>query len=177
MAFYRTFIQQLQYDGTDYTKGSIVDIFDEFAMGVEKFPFKESPEVKDVAHREWLDEHGRESYISPDGLFLKDYDLDVDVICYGSLSDLHTRIENFLKFIKGENTNGSARLAIYDEHVGQGRKDVIYAGNENTLWYNEDCDDDRIARFTIKFHVDDPYTKVTPAFNVQTGNIATLNWT
>jgi len=177
MTFYRTFIQQLEYDGSEYTKGSVVDIYNEFGMGVEVFPFKEKPETKDVAVRDWPDEHGLDTYIPPSGLFLKDYDIDVEVICYGSLSNLHTRISNFLSFITGFNTNGKARLAVYDEHVGQGRKDVRYVSNENTLWYNEDHDDDKIARFTVKFHVDDPKTEVTPSFNVSTGAIAALNWT
>lgn len=176
MAIQRTYIQQLDFNGTTYTKGDIVDLYDEFGIGVEIFPFKEKSEIKEIATRDWPDEHGIDSYIPTGGLLLKDYDLDVDIICYGSISDLHARLTRFFQFVTGYNDGGSARLAVYDENVGQGRKDVRYKGNENTLWYNEDCDDDKIARFTTKFHVDDPNTEVTPAFNATTGEIASLNW-
>lgn len=177
MAFYRTFIQQIGYDGITYTKGEVVDLYESFQMGVEEFPFKEKPETKDLPTRDWPDEHGLDTYIPPVGLILKDYDLDVDIICYGRIEDLHTRIARFLDFVSGKNENGSPRLAIYDEHVSQGRKDVRYQGNDNTLWHHIDGEDEKIARFKVKFHVDDPDTKVTPVFNTQTGEIASLNWT
>ena len=176
MAFLRTFIQQLEYDGTSYTKGNIVDMYDEFQMGVEVFPFKEKPETKEVASRDWPDEHGLDTFIPPGGVYLKDYDLEVEIICYGSLSDLHSRIQNFFNFINGRNSSGSARLAIYDEHVSQGRKDVRYVKNENTLWHHIDGEDEKIAEFKVTFHVDDPNTHVTPTFNQSTGEIQQLSW-
>jgi hypothetical protein len=176
MAFLRTFIQQLEYNGTSYTKGSVVDMYDEFGMGVEVFPFKDKPEAKAVASRDWPDEHGLDTYIPSGGLYIKDYDLDVDIICYGSLSDLHNRISRFFDFINGENTNGSPRLAIYDEHVSQGRKDVRYVKNENTLWHHIDGESEKIAEFKVTFHVDDPHTEVTPSFNQTTCEIQSLNW-
>lgn len=175
MAFYRTYIQQLEYNGTAYTKGSFVDLYEAFGLGVEKFPFKKYPETKDLPSRDWKDEHGLDTYIPSSGLILKDYDLEVEIVCYGSASTLQTRLQSFFSYISGYNTNGSARLAIYDEHVSQGRKDVRYVSNENVLWFNEDCDDESIARFKVKFHVDDPKTAVVPAYN--SGGTATqLNW-
>ena len=51
MAIYKTYIQQLSYDGTDYTKGSIVDLLTAYKIICQDFPFKKNPKPKDLTHR------------------------------------------------------------------------------------------------------------------------------
>lgn len=167
MKFYNAYIQQLSYDGENYTKGEFRDLLKDFGCGVSSFPFKPYAEAKEAVTREWVDEHGTDVYIPEGGQLMKAYELDVDVIFKGTESAIRTNMMNFLKFIYGHNTGGSARLAIYDEFVGFGRKDVIAKSNDPDVLFISGSDADSVATIKVKFQVCDPMTDVTKVTNVK----------
>lgn len=154
MEFYNAYIQQLSYDGETYTKGEFRDLLKDFGCGVSSFPFKPFSEAKDAITRDWVDEHGTDVYIPKDGQFLKSYELDVELIFKGTENNIRTNIMNFLKFIYGK------RLAIYDEFVGFGRKDVRAKSHDNNLLFIAGDNADSVATFKVKFEVNDPVTEV-----------------
>jgi len=67
----------------------------------------------------------------------------------------------------------SGRLAIYDEYVAMGRKDVVVSEVDNELYWATDADPDAIAKFKVKFMVYDPVTEVTAT--VASGQSAVTN--
>lgn len=162
---FRFFVQQLVYNASigstgSYTLGSFVDTFASFGIACKECPFVLFPESKDVLTEDWPDSHGADVYI-PNHAKLKDYDFEATFIASGSDNTIQANIKSFAQFLYGLNTNGSSRLAILDEHSGIGRKDVRVESLGNDLWWNEDCDDEKIAIFKVKFHVYDPVTEVT----------------
>ena len=165
MKFYNAYIQQLSYDGENYTKGEFRDLLKDFGCGVSSFPFKPFAEAKDAVTRDWVDEHGTDVYIPEDGQLLKSYELDVEIIFKGSESAIRTNMMNFLKFIYGHNTGGHARLAIYDEFVGFGRKDIRAKSHDSDLLFIAGENADSVATFKVKFEVNDPVTDVTKVSN------------
>ena len=173
MEFYNAYIQQLSYDGENYTKGEFRDLLKEFGCGVSSFPFKPFSEAKDAVTRDWVDEHGTDVYIPKGGQLLKSYELDVELIFKGTEDAIRTNINNFLKFIFGNNNYGNARLAIFDEFVGFGRKDVIAKSHDNDLLFIANCLADSVATFKVKFIVNDPITDVSVKKN-QDGNAISL---
>lgn len=172
----RLYIQQLIYDGTTYVQGSVIDVLSQWNVGVTEFPFVIFPESKDVASRDWKGTDGVESYIPTGPLPVKDYDLEVKFLYSGTKESIKNDLSGFINFLYGRGSVGQVanvgcgRLAIYDEHVAIGRKDVRVVSISPDLYWNEDCDDETIATFTIKFHVDDPITDVSL---VKTGNVVT----
>lgn len=166
MKFYNAYIQQLSYDGENYIKGEFRDLLKDFGCGVSSFPFKPFAEAKDAVTRDWVDEHGTDVYIPEDGQLLKSYELDVEIIFKGTESAIRTNMMNFLKFIYGHNIGGHARLAIYDEFVGFGRKDVRAKSHDSDLLFIAGENADSVATFKVKFEVNDPVTDVTKVSNI-----------
>ena len=174
MAIYKTYIQQLSYDGTDYTKGSIVDLLTAYKIICQDFPFKKNPKPKDLPTRDWAGEDGLDVYI-PDQIPMKSYDIEVTFLYVGTVANIRTDISNFLDFIcgriKGNNSDTvkSGRLAIYNEYVGMGRKDVVVSDIDNEIYHATDCDPDAVAKFKVKFMVYDPTTEVTATYGTYSG--------
>lgn len=180
MALYKTYIQQLGFDGTTYTKGSVVDLLDKFKVMCQDFPFKRNPKPKDLPTRDWAGEDGLDIYIPNGSLPMKHYDIDVEFIYVGTEETMRTDLMGFINFITGRSpgaTNDvvqSGRLAIYNEHVQMGRKDVVVSEIDNELYYRSDYDNDKVARFKVKFTVCDPTTEIiTYKYN---GNVSNLIW-
>lgn len=185
MSPYKTYIQQLSYDGQNYTHGSVVDLLDKFHIVCQEFPFKKNPKPKDLPTRDWAGEDGLDVYI-PDEIPMKEYEVDVTFLYVRNISentavtdgetDEETRnklmrhdIGSFIDFIYGRikgddnDTVKSGRLAVYDEYCGIGRKDVVVAEVDTELFYISDIDSDVMAKFKVKFKVYDPTTAVMPA--------------
>ena len=201
MAIYRTYIQQLSYDGQSYSKGSVVDLLDKFHIICQDFPFKKNPKPKDLPKRDWVGEDGLDVYI-PEVIPMKEYDIEVTFLYVRSTSEntqtvlgetaeqtrnklMRKDIGDFIDFIYGRIKGGSSdtvqsgRLAIYDECTGIGRKDVVVSEIDNELFYVTDEDPDVVAKFKVKFSVYDPTTDVTPATGqngVVVTPITTLNF-
>ena len=164
MSLYRTYIQQLSFNGIEYTKGDVIDILNKYNIVCQEFPFVFSPKVKPLDTLDWAGEDGVEVY-TPKHLPLEDYDLDAEFICTGSKDDIRQNIVNFINFLHGRDKNAvGCRLAVYNEYTGIGRKDVIVSEVKNELFFVSDNDPDSVARFSIKFHVYDPVTEVTPTY-------------
>ena len=178
MEIFKTYIQQLSYDGTTYTKGSVVDLFKTYNIICQDFPFKKNPKPKDLPTRDWAGEDGLDVYV-PEKIPMKSYDIDVTFLYVGEEQNIRTDISNFIDFlsgnIKGNNSDTvkSGRLAIYNEYVGMGRKDVVVSDIDNELFYCYDADPDAIAKFKVKFTVYDPTTEVT-ATQTTSGNVTSV---
>ena len=174
MEIFKTYIQQLSYDGTTYTKGSVVDLLKTYKIVCQDFPFKKNPKPKDLPTRDWAGEDGLDVYV-PDVIPMKSYDIDVTFLYVGTKTDIRTDISNFIDFLYGRikadnsDTVKSGRLAIYNEYVGMGRKDIVVSDIDNELLYCYDTDPDAVAKFKVKFTVYDPTTVVTPATGVYNG--------
>lgn len=167
MEIYRTYIQQLSYNGLEYTKGSVVDLFDAFNIVCRDFPFVKNPSPKELPTRDWAGEDGLDVYI-PDKIPIKHYDIEVDFIYKGEEDTIREDLTSFIDFIYGRNEHAvGGRLAIYNEHTGIGRKDVVVSEIGNDLFYLTDADPDAVATFKVKFTVYDPTTEVCPWY----GNI------
>lgn len=181
MAVMKLYMQQLIYDGTSYTQGAVVDVLSQWNIGVSEFPFSRYPESKDIAKRDWKGTDGVEIYTPTGGLPLKDYDVDVTFLYSGTKTRIQADLNGFLDFIYGRGAVGlvggvgSGRLAIYDDHVADGKKDVYVVSVANELYWNVDTDDDTIATFKVKFHVADPVTDVVVERNQQ-GVVTGMTW-
>lgn len=174
MVIFKTYIQQLSYDGTTYTKGSVVDLLKTYKIICQDFPFKKNPKPKDLPTRDWAGADGLDVYV-PDDIPMKSYEIDVTFLYVGTKADIRTDISNFIDFLYGRikadnsDTVKSGRLAIYNEYVGMGRKDVVVSDIDNELLYCYDTDPDAVAKFKVKFTVYDPTTAVTPTTGVYDG--------
>ena len=174
MVAYKTYVQQISFDGLTYTQGSVVDLLSTFNVVCQEFPFKKNPKPKYLPTRDWAGEDGLDVYI-PDTLPVKHYDVEVTFLYKGTDVAMRTDINNFIDFlygrIKGNNSDTvkSGRLAIYNEHTGIGRKDIVVNEVENEIFYLTDSDPDAVAKFKIKFTVYDPTTEVTPTYGQYNG--------
>lgn len=177
---YKAYIQQLRFDGRAYTKGSVVDILADYNVAVMEFPFKKNPKVKSLPSRDWAGTDGLDVYVPDGGLPLNSYDLEVTFIYVGTEETIRGDLSGFIDFIcgrkKGANSDSvqSGRLAIYDEHVGMGRKDVTVSEVDNELFYCSDFDRDAVAKFKVKFTVFDPATDVS--LSKTNGIVTNLVW-
>lgn len=178
MTTYNTYMQQLGFDGVTYQKGSVVDLLKTFNIICQEFPFKINPAPKDLPTRDWAGEDGLDVYI-PDKLPVKNYDMEVTFLYVGRDNTIRNDISNFIDFLYGRNENAQgARLAIYNEYTGIGRKDVVVSEIDNELFYLTDNDIDAIAKFKVKFTVYDPTTEVFPQMGTYDGitSIVSLNF-
>ena len=160
MPIYNTYIQQLSFDGTTYTKGAFLDLYRDYHIVAQDFPFAKNPESKDLAYRDWAGEDGLDVYI-PTSLPVKEYPIEVTFLYKGNDSSMRSDITGFIDFLYGRNVGAiGSRLAIYNEHVGMGRKDIVVSNVSNELFYLSEFDPDAIAAFKIKFNVYDPTSEV-----------------
>lgn len=178
MQIYKTYIQQITFDGSSYPsdkRGSIVDLLEKFKITCQEFPFKKNPKPKDLPTRDWAGEDGLDVYV-PDVIPISSYEIEVKFLYVGTEQTIRKDLSDFIDFLYGRikgndmDTVQSGRLAVYDEHVGMGRKDVVVSEVENTLYYLEpDTDNDAIATFKVTFKVYDPTTDVTPTYGTYNG--------
>lgn len=172
MAVYNTYVQQISFDGTTYTKGTVVDLLETFNIISQDFPFKKNPKPKDLPTRDWAGADGLDVYV-PEEIPMKSYDIDVTFLYVGTEPNIRTDISNFLDYIYGRvGANGafkSGRLCIYNEHVGMGRKDIVVSDVDNEIFYCSEYDSDAVAKFKVKFTVYDPTTDVTPTYGTYDG--------
>lgn len=177
---YKAYIQQLWFDGLTYSKGSVVDILASFNVAVMEFPFKRNPKAKALPTRDWIGTDGLDVYVPNGNLPVNSYDLEVTFLYKGTENTIREDLSGFIDFIYGRtpgrniDTVRSGRLAIYDEHVGMGRKDVVVSEVDNELFYCSEYDKDAVAKFKVKFTVYDPTTELT--MSVTNGIVEDLSW-
>jgi hypothetical protein len=180
MAIYRTYIQQISFDGQAYTKGTPVDLLARFNIMSMEFPFRRYTKPKALATRDWAGKHGVDVYVPEGALPMSSYEIDVTFLYVGTEDSIRGDLAAFLDFITGKakaagsDTANSGRLAIYDEHVGFGRKDVAVNEISDEIFYCSDEDPDAVAKFGVKFTVYDPVTDVSPT--IRAGQITDLSW-
>ena len=171
MAFCKTYIQQLSFNGIAYTKGQVVELFNTFGIVCKDIPFKFMPEKKELPTRDWLEEDGLDVYVPP-VIPMKSYDMDVKFLYVGDESNIRSNIKSFIKFLYGRNTGATGgRLSIYNEYVGIGRKDVVVSKVQDEIFFVSDEDPDCVAQFSVTFTVYDPVTDVTPTTGTVNGNV------
>lgn len=162
MTIYNTYVMQLSFDGTAYTKSSVVDLLETYNIICQDFPFAKNPKPKELPTRDWAGDDGLDVYI-PKELPVKHYDMEVVFLYVGTEETIRTDLTNFIDYLYGRNDGAvGSRLAIYNEHTGIGRKDVVVAEVNNEIFYLTDSDPDAIAKFKVKFTVFDPATDVSP---------------
>ena len=188
----KTYIQQLAFDGLNYTKGNVVDILTSFGIICQEIPFKYKPEAKELPKRDWAGYHGADVFTPDGGLPIKDYTLDVEFMYVGKddykaeASDerkIRADIKAFIDFLygyaKAPGQSGdvqTGRLAIYNERTAIGRKDVTVKKVDPKLFLCDPWDDECLARFSATFDINDPVTDVTPVEVQQTGVVTDLTW-
>ena len=174
MNAYGTYIQQISNSVTFYEKGTVVDLLKTFNIVCQDFPFVKNPRSKGIPARDWPDEDGVDVYVPPT-LPLKDYELDVTFLYVGTEPNIRADISSFIDFIYGRkkgsdaDTVQSGRLAVYNEYVGMGRKDIVVSDVDNEIFYCTDSDPDALAMFKVKFKVYDPTTEITPVYSNSNG--------
>lgn len=162
MKIYRTYIQQSYFDGINYQKGEVVDIYKEFNVVCQSFPFVMYPEPKELATRDWGGADGRDVYV-PNRIPLKHYDLEATFLYKGTQESMRKDISAFISFLYGRNKGAvGGRLFVYNEYVAMGRKDIFVSNVGNDVYDYSDCDPDAVAVFKVKFSVEDPSTEIKP---------------
>lgn len=161
MEYKKLLIRQQSYNGISYINvGSIIDTQAVYHVVCQEFPFKYLPESKDLAKRDWSDEHGEDVYIPTDGIKYKAYDLEVKFLYVGTKANMKSELKGFVEFISGRNQGGAPMLAIYDEYTKTGRRGVYVQNVNNELLAYDDANSDVIATFKVKFRVTDPVTNI-----------------
>lgn len=154
-------MKQQRVSGGTYTDvGQSIDTLAAFNVACQEFPFKMLPESKELASRDWYDQHGEEVYVPADGMKFKAYDLEVTFLYSGTEESMRNDIANFIKWIYGRNPGGSPMLVIYDEYTRTGRRGVYVLSVDNELYFFDDANIDAIASFKVKFRVTDPVTEI-----------------
>lgn len=162
MEKHKTYIQQIYYDGSSYTKGSVVDIETEFGCVATDFPLLAGEEMKEVVAREWAGEDGRDVYM-PAHPAMQHYDVTATFAFKGAEDMLRDNISRFLRFVTGRNIGATGgMLAIYNTYTKDGRKDVHVTKIDPDMYYCEEYDDEKSATIDITFMVEDPATDVKP---------------
>lgn len=158
----KTYIQQTSYNGSQYTKGEVVDIAEKYGCVVVEFPPLFPKEMDEIASRKWAGEDGCDIYI-PERPSVKEFDVDITFGFVSREASVVSQISSFIRFITGRNEGATGgRLTIYDTRRGMGRKDMYVKEIDNDLDYHEDYDDDVAYSFKVKFAVCDPTTDITP---------------
>lgn len=155
--------------------GNVVNSFTEWGIVCCKVPFKVGGKAKEVAKRDWHDEHGEDSYI-PSKLMFEAYDAEFELAYKGkelssnpfNLSLAFEHIDAFKKWISGNDTeNGSgADLKIYSPFSCIGRQGCylsqisdeephVQVVGESGNDYNEN-----VVTFKVTFRVTDPITNI-----------------
>lgn len=125
-------------------------------------PYPLLPTPKQPYKNEWFDEHGDDEYNSvmyyepmeiSVGFYIKAFDSPAGK----AVEQIRDLVESFFSYIK------EGEFKIYDSYTGLGRQKVRYAGySEESFKQRGDGEKSwAIARFTVKFKINDPITRVT----------------
>lgn len=156
-------------------EGSVVNSFTEWSIACAKVPFKAGGTVKELAKRDFPDEHGEDTFI-PKKLVFEAYDAEFEMAYAGqelasnpfNLSLAFAQIDSFKKWLSGndEEEGSGAELFIYSPYTTMGRKCYlkeisdeephVQLKQERGNLYNEN-----IVTFKVTFRVIDPMTNVT----------------
>lgn len=161
---YRLYIRQTSYDGEAYTYGKVVDTLEAWNIVCSKSPYRRFGDPKDVATRNWLDEHGEDVYI-PSSVKLKKFDAEFTFLCSGSPNILRHNVRDFLDYLSGGTGGGEvtavgARLVIYDTYNQIGWKDARMKSHSADALLMTRGENEAVLEFKVTFEVFDPHTQV-----------------
>ena len=125
-------------------------------------PYPLLPTPKQPYKNEWYDENGDDEYNQvmyyepmelSVGFYIKAYDSPAG----NAAEQIRDLMEQFFAYIK------EGEFKIYDSYTGLGRQRVRYAGYSEDSFKRRESGDSKwaSARFTVKFKVNDPITRVT----------------
>lgn len=160
----------MQRMGTDENKAEypVRESVATWGVWCKEIPFKIISGVKAPAKRSWNDEHGDDEYISPDGLYLESYDMEVEFGCkkmagtqsgdvMASVSDVRNSVGTFLEYLRQ-----SGFMKMYSGWTRTGRQNVrMDSVNDDAHWEPDEGDGQEFLVFKVKFKVNDPSTDVT----------------
>lgn len=183
---YILYIEQTAFNGLTYTHSTVRDTYETWKIVCSKSAYKKYGDPKDVASRNWLDEHGEDAYI-PASAKLKKFDAEFTFLCNGSASDVKYNVTQFHRFLLGETwyqkvnnistavSSIGARLALYDTYNSIGWKDVRLKAFSTDGLVMDNSDNEVILEFKVTFEVFDPRTEVEPMYPIGGGNVI-LRW-
>lgn len=178
---YKFYIEQTSFDGEAYTLGRAYDTYETWGIVCSAAPYRPAGDPKDVATRDWLDEHGEEVYIPAD-VKLKKFDFEVSFLCNGTEEEVKYNVSQFRNFLLGEESrykrkspsgpdvevvipSTGARLAIYDNYNSVGWKDVRFKAFSSDGLVMDNSDTEIVLEFKVTFEVFDPSTTVEVVTN------------
>lgn len=156
--------------------GSTVSSYTQWGIVCCNVPFKAGVKVKDLAKRDWPDEHGDDVFIPAKTMF-EAYDVEFEMAYAGqelasnpfNLSLAVTNINAFKKWLTGNNVPGGsgAELKIYSPFASIGRQKchLLEISDEDpclmTKQQNGNVYNENVVTFKVKFRVNDPITDIT----------------
>ena len=187
MTPYKLYIQPLSYNGRSYFRGTTRDTFESWGIVCSKSAFRYYGDPKDVASRNWLDEHGEDVYI-PSAVKVKKFDAEFTFLCNGPENVVKYNVRQFHRFLMGMSwtykdgrsditvSAEGARLALYDTYNSLGWKDVRLKSFSTDGLVMDNSDDEIVLEFKVVCEVFDPYSAVSVALRHGTSEID-LVWT
>lgn len=155
------YLQKMGVDGEQHPY-PVLESVSTWGIFCKEIPFKLSEKVKEPAKRSWYDEHGDDEYMSPNGLYMESYTMEVELGCkliggsrdtatYGtSVSDVREKVGLFLRYLRE-----SGMLNIYSSYTRIGRRYVrLDSVKDDAKWKSDNGEEWLIFKVVLK--VNDP---------------------
>lgn len=142
--------------GVEYTlwmqtyEGETKDSLSDFGFAVSEIPWP-AEETQEVATREWPGVDGEDAYISPDGLKLKAYDLEVEFCWKG---EVNTAYSSYLAL---RNWLIKRMIKVYDPYWKRGRVGVYVKKIGDLKPHRDNVGE--VLSCKVTFRVTDPITE------------------
>lgn len=137
-------------------ESAVKDSLSSFGFAVCDIPWP-AEEMQDVAVREWPGQHGEDAYISPSGLKLKAYDVEVEFCYKGAVDTAYSAYKALRNYLTGIDGSGG-ELKIYDPYWRKGRTKVRVKKIGDLEPHRSNVDEVLSAKVT--FRVADPMTEI-----------------
>lgn len=134
--------------------GSVVkSSLSDFGFAVRGISWPED-EIEEVATREWPGEHGEDAYISPDGLKLKAYDLEVEFCYKGGVNTAYEAYTTLRDYLIGD----GGFMLVYDPYWRKGRQGVYVKKFHDHDPHRTNIDE--VLTMKVTFRVTDPKNEI-----------------
>lgn len=164
MAVEYSLLMQKTKDGSA-VKSSLAD----FGFAVCDIPWP-SNKTQEVAVREWPGVHGEDAYISPGGLKLQAYDVEIEFCYKGAVNTAYAKYKALRNYLIGTSGDG-AELKIYDPYWKRGRTNVRLLEIGDLEPHRDNAGE--MLSTKMKFRVADPMTEIGVGTNAS-GEIISL---
>lgn len=155
--------------------GSVKNSYRSWGIVCCQIPFVAGGKTKELAKRNWLDEHGEDTYI-PSKLMFEAYDAEFEMAYCGKelasnpfdLDLAFTQIDAFKKWLSGNDSEigSGAELKIYSPYTTIGRQGcyLLEISDEDphvqTKYEAGNLYHENVVTFKVKFRVTDPMTNM-----------------